>query len=157
MRTLVICESVHHGNTQKVAVEMSRVLGAELARPGDVSAGDLAGYGLIGFGSGIYAWRHHGDLLAFADSLSAARARARAFVFSTRGAPVRWGAHRALRRRLLEKGFEIVGEFSCLGLDTVGPLKWIRGLNRGRPDGRDLKRARDFARVQVLRAAEQAP
>jgi len=44
------------------------------------------------------------------------------------------------------RGFTIAGEFSCRGWDTFGLLKLIGGINKGRPDEQDLKRAEDFAR-----------
>ncbi len=43
------------------------------------------------------------------------------------------------------KTFEIIGEFSCLGLDTIGPLKLVGGINKGHPDEKDLDDARKFA------------
>jgi len=43
---------------------------------------------------------------------------------------------------LKEKGFEVVGEFSCLGFDTALSSK---GINIGRPNADDLKAAERFA------------
>ena len=47
--------------------------------------------------------------------------------------------------RLLEKEFEIIGEFSCLGFDTSGPLRFVGGKNKEHPNGEDLDKARKFA------------
>ena len=52
-----------------------------------------------------------------------------------------------LRRKLQHKGFDIVGEFSCRGFDTFGATVIIGGINKGRPDVRDLKQAEGFARA----------
>jgi hypothetical protein len=35
------------------------------------------------------------------------------------------------------------------GWDTVGPLKWIGGIQKGRPNQRDLEQAAAFARSVV--------
>ena len=53
MKTLIICESVHHGNTKKIADAMAAVLNAEIKKPAEIDVGKLGEYDLIGFGSGI--------------------------------------------------------------------------------------------------------
>jgi flavodoxin len=54
--------------------------------------------------------------------------------------------HSALKKHLLNHGFSIVGEFSCKGWDTWGPVKLRGGINKGRPNEQDLAEARLFAR-----------
>jgi len=61
----------------------------------------------------------------------------RAFIFSTAGTPIKATNHRLLRKILKEKGFTIVGEWSCRGC--------FDGINKGHPNKRDLKRAMKFA------------
>jgi flavodoxin len=51
MKALIICESVHHGNTKKVAEAFAGVLNATVKKPGEVDPAALAQYDLIGFGS----------------------------------------------------------------------------------------------------------
>ena len=143
MQALIIYTSVSHGNTEKVARAMAQVLGAALRRPSEVTSEELAAYDLIGFGSGIYFGRHHAALLALVERLPGLNKRA--FLFSTRGAPILGPCHHALKSRLWAKGWRIVGEFSCLGWDTYGCLRRIGGINKGRPNERDLARARTFA------------
>jgi hypothetical protein len=53
--------------------------------------------------------------------------------------------HSALRERLRAKGYAIVGEFLCAGLNTNSLLKYFGGLNKGRPDAEDLRHAEEFA------------
>jgi flavodoxin len=144
MRVLVVCQSVSHGNTGKIAEAMAEVLGAEVARPSEVQMDGLAQCDLVGFGSGIFFGKHHKALLRLIGELP--RLRARAFLFSTRGAGPAKYYHRALRAGLQSKGLEIVGEFSARGWDTYGLLRYIGGINRGRPNESDLERARAFAR-----------
>ena len=55
MKTLIICVSIHHGNTEKIAKAMAEVLNAKLVKPNEVNINELAKYYSIGFGSGIYA------------------------------------------------------------------------------------------------------
>ncbi|GAH75753.1 unnamed protein product [marine sediment metagenome] len=52
----------------------------------------------------------------------------------------------SIRRKLSEKGFDIIEEFSCPGFDTNGPLKLTGGIRKVRPNKEDLEKARIFAR-----------
>jgi flavodoxin len=145
VKTLIICESVHHGNTKKVADVMASVLGAEVRKPGEMDTTKLGEYDLIGFGSGIYRGKMHKNLLKLAEGLP--NLDKRAFIFSTAGGDnENKKNHQAFKDRLTAKGFHIVDEFTCRGHDTVGPLLLIGGINKGRPNEADLENARQFAR-----------
>lgn len=152
VRSLVVVFSYHHGNTEKIANAVARVLGAEVKTPQQVRPEELREYDLIGFGSGIYSARHHKSLLDLADRLPQVTGT-NAFIFSTYGAPaVAAGGnfvsknHRRMREALQARGYDVVGEFACAGWNTNVFLKYIGGLNKGRPDAGDLGRAREFAR-----------
>src|SRR5665647_1633995 len=54
--------------------------------------------------------------------------------------------HAAPKKLLMNRGFSIVGDFSCKGWTTWGPLKLFGGTNKGRPNEEDLEEARVFAR-----------
>ena len=142
MKALIICKSVHQGNTKKVAEAIAKVLKAEIKQPEEVK--DISGYDLVGFGSGIYAFRHHKELFCLVDKLDGKGKKA--FMFSTSSSG-NTGYHKALKEKLIKKGFNIIGDFSCKGLDKFGPLALIGGLNKGRPNKEDLKKAEDFAKI----------
>ena len=150
MKTAIVCVSVHHGNTWRVASAMAEPLGIEPLEPRNVDINSLLTLDLIGFGSGIYFGGHHRSLLAFVDRLPFVAGK-KAFIFSTSGArngivQLPWcDYNRALSRKLHKKGFETIGEFSCRGLDTSGPWRLLGGFGRGRPSTEDLQSARDFA------------
>jgi len=142
MKTMIVYTSVHHQNTEKVAKVIAEALEAELipvanAKPEMLTTGDL-----IGFGSGIYFGKHHKTLLQFVETLPPATQK-KAFVFSTCGDGKMH--HAALKEKLANRGFVIVDEFCCKGWDTVGPLKLFGGINKGKPDEKDLAAARTFA------------
>lgn len=129
---------------------MAEPLETEPLEPRNVDINSLLTLDLIGFGSGIYFGRHHRTLLGFVDRLPFLAGK-KAFIFSTSGArngivQLPWcDYNRALSRRLQQKGFEAIGEFSCRGLDTSGPWRLLGGFGRGRPSTEDLRNARDFA------------
>ncbi|OQX88878.1 MAG: flavodoxin [candidate division Zixibacteria bacterium 4484_93] len=148
MRILIVYSSFHHGNTAKIAQAMADEVKAELAKPGELDVDRVREYDILGFGSGIYFWRHHRAIFKLVEKLPNMRGK-RAFIFSTRGAGPISIYHKPLKRELLRKGFKIIGEFSCLGYDTFAYLKLIGGISKGHPDKKDIKKARDFARRLV--------
>ena len=156
-RCLILCKSVHHGNTAKVAGAIGSVLDAEIASPEEVSYTSLGQYVLIGFGSGVYYGQMHEALHDWLRGLPDAPVpTVPAIVFSTAGLPWLSGLwHKPLHRLLNRKGFRVVGEFSCGGYDTWGPLWLIAGLNRTHPDERDLDRAKVFS-AGIARKLSQA-
>jgi flavodoxin len=158
MKSLIICVSVSHGNTRHVADYMAEVLDAEVVEPEAVDVDKLGEYDLVGFGSGIYFMAVHARLRDLIRRLPRVDG-VRAFTFFTSGTGTiplmnydKW-----VRNQLEEKGFEVLDSFSCRGLDTVGPFGFIGGINKGRPDGRDLDLAAMFAkRLRKRIAASQA-
>ena len=147
MKALIIYISVHHGNTEKVAKVIANILGADLLQMKQADANMLEQYDLIGFGSGIYFGKHHESLLDFVDKLPVLTNK-KAFIFSTSGLrkiPFVHNFDKPLRKKLQRKGFDIIGEFSCRGLDTYRATKLVGGVNKGRPNADDLRQAEDFA------------
>ncbi|HVQ01741.1 MAG TPA: flavodoxin family protein [Candidatus Thermoplasmatota archaeon] len=155
MKSLVIVFSYHHKNTEKVAHVIAKVLDAPIKTPQQINPDDLQEYQLIGFGSGIYGGKHHTDVLDLVDRLPSV-SKKNAFIFSTCGAPVFAvdgghvkdyivQSHLPLREKLQSKGYSIVDEFNCAGWNTNSFLKLFGGINKGRPNAKDLKHAEEFA------------
>ncbi len=162
MKSLIICVSVSNGNTRRVADRMAAVLGADVVEPEAVDVDSLAQYDLVGFGSGIYFMAVHPRLWKLIGRLRPGGG-GRAFTFFTSGArPLPFLDFSArIRHRLSSKGFDVLDSFSCRGLDTVGPLRFIGGVNKGRPSDRDLAEAARFAKrlreqVEIATAPGQA-
>ncbi len=146
MRVVIVYESLHHGNTKRVAGVMADACGADLIRLGERKKPDLQANDLVGLGSGIYHSRHHPDLIAFAAKEHFADG-ARAFLFSTAGVPFLSGLwHRPLRAALEAQGVPTAGELCLPGWDTYAIFGLVGGINRGLPGNRELERAREFAR-----------
>ncbi|MFE6857364.1 flavodoxin family protein [Nocardia sp. NPDC057668] len=155
MKAIIVCTSVSHGNTGRVAAVLGEVLDARVVAPGDIDAAELADHDLVGFGSGIFLGSFHADLRGFIDTLP--QRPGRAFVFATSGfadaGPQRFS--RPLVRQLEGRGFEVLDTFSCRAFDTYLPFKLVGGIRKGRPDAADLAAARTFA--EGLRARVNAP
>jgi len=132
-------------NTAKIALVFASVLNAEIKTPPEVNLNGLSEYDLIGFGSGIYFGKHHKTLLDLADKLPQV-ANKKAFIFSTSGRTGNVSKfHKQLREKLQSKGFTIVGEFNCAGLDTYALMKIVGGINKESPSKDDIKQAETFA------------
>jgi flavodoxin len=151
LNSLLVLYSYHHHNTEKIANVVAKVLDAQIKTPQQIESHELQGYDLIGFGSGTYDGKHHRSLLDLADNLPPVDNK-KAFIFSTNGAPARvmdpeyaGKNHLPLREKLLSKGYVIVDEFSCTGLNTNSFLRFFGGINKGRPNAEDLRRAEEFA------------
>lgn len=142
MKTIIIYVSTYQGNTEKVAQAMADELSATIVTAKEARSIDLSEYDLIGLGSAINFAQHHRELLHFVE-VSDLKNR-NVFIFSTRCRPFLGKYHQELKRRLLEKGSNLVGEFSCKGFDRTGPWIAIDGYNKARPNEMDLFKARLF-------------
>jgi len=158
VKSLVIVFSYHHNNTEKIANACAKALGAEVKTPQQVRPEEIAGYDLVGFGSGIYSATFDSSVLDLADRLPDAAGK-KAFLFSTYGAPGFVANrefieknHRQIREKLQAKGYTVIGEFGCAGWNTNSFLKYFGGLNKGRPDANDLQNAEAFARQMMDKA-----
>ncbi len=144
---LVIVYSYHHNNTEKIADVIANTLGADVKHPDEITGEDTGSYNLIGFGAGIDSGKHYAPLIGIVKALPDVKDK-KAFIFSTSGI---YGKkkmlkdHSALRDILIAKGYVIIDEFSCAGFNTNSILKTFGGMNKGKPNADDFKRAEDFA------------
>ncbi|MDO8869372.1 MAG: flavodoxin family protein [Methanobacteriaceae archaeon] len=146
-KVLLVLYSYHHQNTEQIAKVFSEVLDAEIKTPQQINPEELQEYDLVGFGSGIYSAKHDESLLELADSLPQVMDK-KAFLFSTAGITgksKKTKDHRTIREKLESKGYTIVDEFQCKGFNTNSFLKLFGGMNKGRPNAKDLKNAEEFA------------
>jgi len=143
MKNLIVYESIHHGNTEKIGKAMAEYLNADLIKTNDINVNTLKDYDLIGFGSGIYNGKLHKNVLDLIEK-SPTLSNKKAFVFSTSGQG-KAKYNNTIEQKLKEKGFEVVGSFACKGYDTFGPFKLIGGIAKGRPNENDIQKAKEFA------------
>lgn len=150
MKSIIMCTSVSHGNSRRVADAMGEVLGAKVVAPGEIDVAELASYDLVGFGSGVYNLNFHRELRARVDDIPQ-QTHGRAFVFTTSGLPEPPFRKyiRSFSRKLETKGYDVVGAFSCRAFDTWFPWAVFGGIRKGHPDEADLASARAFAEKLV--------
>jgi flavodoxin len=148
MKTIIIVYSYHHNNTRKIADSMAIALNAEVKTTSEITPAEAAGYDLIGLGAGIDSGKHYKPMLDFAEAMPKNNGK-RTFIFSTAAIAgkekKKLSDHKALRVILQAKGYIICDEFSCKGYNTNSFLKYIGGMNNGRPNAEDFNAATAFA------------
>ena len=157
MKTLIICKSIHQGNTEKIAKKIAKVLNADLIKPEGFNSKDIKKYDIIGLGSGIYGYKHHKSILNIANNSLNLNDK-NVFIFSTSGI-INKAQHNNLKKILEKKNAKFIGEFFCRGFNKnnnrdnlttfeyimIVGLQLIGGINKGRPNEADFKEAEDFA------------
>lgn len=147
MKSLILLYSYHHGNTEKIAQVFSKILDAPIMRTRDLVPSDVYDFDLVCFGSGIYGDQHHPSMLEFVDRLTPEEGK-KAFIFSTAAISTKAKIatdHSHVRDKLESKGYTVVGEYQCVGFNTNSFLKYIGGMNKGRPNAKDLMKAEEIA------------
>lgn len=147
MKKIIIYASFHHRNTEKIAQVIAENLEADLISFEKFNLNDLNNYSLVGFGSGVYFAKFHRGLINLVKRFDN-QDNKKAFIFSSAGMKKNFlfnRSHEHFKSLLSKKSFKVVDEFSCLAYDTYGPLKLFGGVNKGRPNEKDLYEAKEFA------------
>jgi flavodoxin len=147
MKPLLVVYSYHHMNTEKVAKVLAQILDAKIKTPQQTDPQEIQEYDLVGFGVGIDSGKHYQPMLDFADKLPQTDNK-KVFIFSTAALTdnkKRGKDHSNLRKKLESKGYTVVDEFQCKGFNTNSFMRFFGGMNRGRPNIKDLKDAETFA------------
>jgi len=155
MKSAIIYHSIHHKNTEKIARAMAEEIGSRLLTVDEAKEITGPEFAIVGLGSGIFFSKHHRHLLNFVSSWQGLPSNC--FIFSTAGLRFlhKWW-HSELLARLEKRHCRVWGQFCSPGWDTVGPLKYIGGIHRGRPNQNDLELARRFAREAVEQFQNEA-
>lgn len=149
MKTLIIYKSIHLGSTKIIAEIMGKILYADVIEANEFNADNIGNYDLIGFGSGIYDDTFHKSIFKLIEKLPSIN-KNNVFLFSTAGV-IYDKSHREIRKKLTNKNANIIDEFFCKGLNKNSFLKYIGGMNKGRPNAADLENAEQFAKGIILK------
>jgi flavodoxin len=130
----------------KIADSMASALNAQVIDLEEAKDYSIAENDLVGFGSGIYFGKHVASLLEHVDKLP--KSDKKAFIFSTRGRNILFqnSYHKFLRKKLMEKGYNVIGQFSSRGFSDYHKIfKIVDGVNKGHPNSEELDAAKAFA------------
>ena len=145
MDCTIICKSIHKGNTRKVAEQVGDVLNCQAVDSEELSPEDISSKDLIGVASGVYGGNVHKSILELLERTSFSGKPC--FLVTTSGFPSVFfnDYEKKIRAELSKNGLEVFDSFTCRGHDEYGPLKYIGGMYKTRPNKKDLKKARQFA------------
>lgn len=146
MKSIIIYESIHHNNTEKIAKTIANEINAELVNVKNFndSHRNLDDYDLVGFGSGIYYGKIHKNIKKFIENIEHMDNQ-KTFIFTTSGRDKK-DFNEKFRDILDLNGFNVIADFNCKGFDTFGPIKLIGGINKGRPNEKDVDNAKKFSK-----------
>lgn len=140
MKTAILFESTHHGNTKKLceAIGQKHEITLIDAR-GNVE--ELEKYDLIGIASGAAYGKYYATITDVTrNKLPQGK---KVFFIYTCGSPGRDFAAE-VKKIALEKNCRILGTYGCKGFDTFGPLKLIGGINKNHPTEDEINDAVKF-------------
>ena len=141
MKTAIVYYSQHHGNTKKLLDAIAAQSEVTLINVVEDKDADITVFDRIGFASGIYYSSFAKQILSFAEkNLPEGKD---VFFLNTCGAPT--GVYfNAIRKITEAKQCRELGAYQCLGYDTFGPFKLIRGIAKGHPTEEEINGAVEF-------------
>lgn len=141
MKTAICYYSRHHQNTLKVLEAIAEGQDVNLIDVTSIKAANLEKYDAVGFASGIYFSKFHGSVTCFA-SKNLPEGKDVFFIY-TCGNKLN-GYTKTIAQVVTAKNAKILGEYGCLGFDTVGPFKLVGGIAKGHPNADELQEAKKF-------------
>ena len=146
VKTLILYESLHHGNTKKLVDAIAAEYPVEIC-DARIFEGDLSKYDLIGFASGVAFGKFYNEIYAVAiDKMPFEKD---VFFLFTAGAPTGDPA-KDIKTVAQQRGNRIHGAYCCRGYDTFGLLKLIKGINKGYPTEADIKGAVKYFKIVLM-------
>ena len=146
MKTIIIYESLHHGNTKKLVDAIAAEYPVEI-RDAREFEGDLSRYDTVGFASGIAFKKIYPEIFSLAaDKMPFEKDVFFIFLAGT----IVGDPFMALKELAAERGCRVHGTYCCRGYDTLGPLRLIGGINKGCPTPEEIKGAVDYYRLVML-------
>ena len=134
MKSIIIYESTHHGNTKKLVDAIVGKHQVEAVSIENADSIDLSAYEMIGLAAGIAFGKFYKRMEKFAESISSG---SRVFLLYTCGNPSS-GYVKSITRTLESNGAEVVGNYGCKGYDTYGPFKLVGGIAKGHPTEEEI-------------------
>lgn len=145
MKTVILYQSTHHGNTKKLVDAIvnahPEVDTIDVMSLGKNEYPDLSAYHCIGAASGIYYGEFGKDLKRVLDH--SLRAEDKVFGIMTYGGKSQHYGH-DLAAVCQVKFANLVQIYGCLGFDTWGPFKLKGGVQKGHPTAEEVEGAVEF-------------
>ncbi|MCR5032506.1 MAG: flavodoxin [Lachnospiraceae bacterium] len=138
-KTAIVYYSAHHGNTKRLLDAIKKEdLSIKLIDVTKTPIFDLSEYKRLGVASGIYYSGFSQEIYQFMENnLPAGK---QVFALYTAGI-LRKGYTRDVQIIAEHKKCVYLGEYGCRGYDTMGPIKFIGGINLHHPTQEEILKA----------------
>lgn len=141
MKTILIYESTHHGNTKKLVDAVAKRYGIRTATVEEAAAMDLSAYDRIGIASGVAFGKFYEAAERFVDD-SLPKGKDVFFLYTCGNDSGKYANSVSAKARA--RGCRVLGVYGCRGFDTFGPFKLIGGIAKGHPTQSEIDGAVEF-------------
>ena len=141
MKTILIYESTHHGNTKKLVDAVAKRYGIRTATVEEAAAMDLSAYDRIGIASGVAFGTFYEAAERFVDD-SLPKGKDVFFLYTCGNDSGKYANSVSAKARA--RGCRVLGVYGCRGFDTFGPFKLIGGIAKGHPTQSEIDGAVEF-------------
>lgn len=151
MKTLIVYQSYHHGNTKKLIDAIAEEHEVDIAEIGSAFRVNLDDYDVIGLAAGIAYGKFYRPVENFArEKLPAGK---KIFLLYTCGKDFDFYTD-TIKQSIANRGCTLLGAYGCQGYDTYGPFKLIGGLAKGHPTEEEIQAAVAFYEGILNKAKE---
>lgn len=141
MKTIIIYESTHHGNTKKLVDAICEQFSVESVSIENADKVDFSQYDTVGIASGVAYSKFYKATESFAKE-KLPNGKNVFFLFTCGSYSDRYISH--ISNTVKAKGCQILGSYGCLGFDTFGPFKLVGGIAKGHPTEEEIAGAVKF-------------
>ena len=141
MKTILIYESTHHGNTKKLVDAVAERYGIRTATVEEAAAMDLTAYDRIGIASGVAFGKFYEATERFMDN-SLPKGKDVFFLYTCGNDSGKYANSVSAKARA--RDCRVLGVYGCRGFDTFGPFKLIGGIAKGHPTQNEIDGAVEF-------------
>lgn len=143
MKTVIIYESKHHGNTKKLCDGISNECGVTIMEAQSVNENfEWKNYDIIGFASGIAFKKFYDEVNKVAERMPSGKKVFFIYTCAKNNKDFSTDIQNIVRKR----GCECIGSYGCKGFNTYGPLKLIGGMNKSNPTEDEIENAIKFVK-----------
>ncbi|ALF25494.1 flavodoxin family protein [Fusobacterium nucleatum] len=134
----IVYDSMHNMNTEKLVLSLKENYNdVDIIKVNNFDINAIDNYPKIGLASGIYWGRFSKNIEELLDKILDSDVKNLFFIYTSGIGKVRY--EKKLIKRLEEKNKICLGIFSCKGFDKYGPFKLIGGINKGKPNEKDIQ------------------
>lgn len=146
-KAVIIYESIHHKNTEKVINYVSEQLPVKILKLQDVSTLELKEFDLIILASGIYFSGLHAEIIKWLKSTNIKDIEI-GIIYTCGFRYMDYS--KKIRKYIIDNGAIYIGSCWCRGYDTYGFLSKIGGIAKNHPNNQDLNKIKKQVEKWIL-------